>query len=160
VISAKRRVGEKLGQILVRNGSISEEQLQRALDLQKREGGLLGEILVKLGYVDEQEIVQALTAQYGFAYLPLENYEPNEKGTEIVPENVARQYSIIPVDIIGDLLTIVMANPLNEKAIEDIEMITKKKVQVFISTATSIHEAINKLYKKPQAQKQEKEQQQ
>ena len=145
---AKRRIGEKLGEILIRSGSISEDQLQRALDFQRREGGLLGEILVKLGYVNEREIVQALTAQYGFPYLPLENYEISEKCAQIVPENVARQYSIVPVDSIGNLLTIAMSNPLNEKAIEDIEMITRRKVQVFISTVTSIHEATKKLYKK------------
>ena len=148
VVSAKRRIGEKLGEILVRNGAISDDQLKKALDFQQQESGLLGEILVKLGYVNEREIVQALTAQYGFAYLPLENYEFNEKGAEMLPENVARQYSVVPVDVIGDLLTIVMSNPLNEKAIEDIEMITKKKVQVFISTVTAIQEALNKIYKK------------
>ncbi|MGD2279134.1 MAG: hypothetical protein PVH45_03445 [Candidatus Omnitrophota bacterium] len=148
VTSAKRRIGEKLGEILIRGGVISEEQLQRALDFQRNEGGLLGEILIKLGYVNEREIVQALTTQYGFPYLPLENYEPGEKAAGIVPENVARQYSIVPIDSMGNLLTIAMANPLNEKAIEDIEMITGHKVQVFISTVTAIHEAIKKIYKK------------
>lgn len=143
----EKRIVEKLGEILVQGGVISEQQLQRALDFQRREGGLLGEILIKLGYVNEREIVQALTAQYGFPYLPLESYDFNKEVAAILPENVARQYSIVPVDIIGDLLTVVMSNPLNEKAIEDIEMITKKKVQVFISTVTSIHEAINRLYK-------------
>lgn len=155
MVSAKRRIGEKLGEILIRSESISEDQLQRALDLQRREGGLLGEILVKLGYVNEREIVQALTAQYGFPYLPLENYDVSEKCAQIVPENVARQYSIVPVDSIGNLLTIAMSNPLNEKAIEDIEMITKHKVQVFISTVTSIHDATKKLYKKEDNDQQE-----
>jgi len=148
VVSAKRRIGEKLGEILIHGGAITDDQLQRALDFQRREGGLLGEILVKLGYVNEREIVQALTTQYGFPYLPLENYDPGDKGVKIVPENVARQYSVVPIDSIGNLLTIAMSNPLNEKAIEDIEMITSRKVQVFISTFTAIHEAINKIYKK------------
>lgn len=143
----EKRIIEKLGEILVQGGVISEQQLQRALDFQRREGGLLGEILIKLGYVNEREIVQAITAQYGFPYLPLENYDFNKEVARLLPENVARQYSIVPVDIMGDLLTVAMSNPLNEKAVEDVEMITKKKVQVFISTVTSIHEAINRLYK-------------
>ena len=143
----KRQLGEKLGEILVRNGTISEEQITRALDFQKREGGLLGEILIKLGYVNEQEIVQALTAQYGFPYLPLENYDLNKDCIGIVPENVARQYNLVPLDLIGDLLTIAMSNPLNSRAIDDLEMITKRKAQVFISTVTSINDSINKLYK-------------
>jgi type IV pilus assembly protein PilB len=143
----EKRVIEKLGEILVQSGTISDQQLQRALDFQRREGGLLGEILVKLGYVNEREIVQAITAQYGFPYLPLEDYDFNKEVAKVLPENVARQYSIVPVDIIGDILTVAMSNPINEKAIEDVEMITRKKVQVFISTVTSIHEAINRLYK-------------
>jgi type IV pilus assembly protein PilB len=147
-VNPERRIREKLGEILIRNGIISENQLQRALDFQRHEGGLLGEILVKLGYVNEREIVQALTTQYGFPYLPLESYDINEKAAGIVPENVARQYNAVPLDIMGDLLTIAMSNPLNERAIEDIELITKRKVQVFISTVTSIQEAINRLYRK------------
>lgn len=144
----EKRIVEKLGEILLQGGIISEQHLQRALDFQRREGGLLGEILVKLGYVNEREIVQALTAQYGFPYLPLEDYDFNKEVAGILPENVARQYSIVPIDIIGDLLTVAMSNPLNEKAIEDVEMITKKKVKVFIGTVTAIHEAINKIYKR------------
>lgn len=143
----QKRIGKKLGEILLRNGVISEENLKRALDFQRHEGGLLGEILVKLGYVNERDIVQAITIQYGFPYLPLENYELNKDIIKVVPENVARQYSLVPIDVIGDILTIAMSNPLNEEAIEDLEMITKKKIQVFISTVTSVHEALNKLYK-------------
>jgi type IV pilus assembly protein PilB len=147
-VTPRKRVGEKLGEILVRSGALGQEQLQRALDFQRSEGGLLGEILVKLGYVNERAIVQALTEQYGFPYLPLECYEFDKEGAAIVPENVARQYSLVPIDIVGEMLTVAMSNPLNENAIEDVEMITKKRVQVFISTVTSIHDAINRLYKK------------
>lgn len=142
----EKRVGKKLGEILVKSDIITEDQLKRALDFQKREGGLLGNILVRLGFVKELDIVQALVVQYGFAYLPLENYDLKKELSKVIPENVARQYSIVPLDIIGGILTVVMSNPLNEKAIEDVEMITKKKVQVFVSTITSIYEALNKLY--------------
>ncbi|MEA3489194.1 MAG: hypothetical protein U9R44_02480 [Candidatus Omnitrophota bacterium] len=143
----EKRISKKLGEILVNNEVITQEQLRRAVDFQRHEGGLLGEILVKLGYVNELDIVQALTVQYGFPYLPLEDYELKKEVGKMIPENVARQYSIIPIDVIGSILTIAMSNPLNEKAIEDIEMMTEKKVQVFISTVTAIHESLNKLYK-------------
>ncbi len=146
-MTAQERVGKKLGEILVRNGIITREQLERTLEYQRREGGLLGQILVKLGYVNERDIVQALTVQYGFPYLPLENYELAKESGKIIPENVARQYNIVPLDVIGNILTVAMSNPLNEKAIEDVEMITKKKVRVFISTVTAVSETLDKLYK-------------
>ena len=143
----EKRKEQKLGEILVQNEVISEEQLNRSLDLQRHEGGLLGEILVKLGYVNEEDIVQALTEQYGFPYLPLENYDLKKEMKDVIPENVSRQYSVVPVDVIGNILTVAMSNPLNEKAVEDIEMMADKKVRVFISTVTSVRDALNVLYK-------------
>jgi type IV pilus assembly protein PilB len=101
---------------------------------------------VTLGYVTEEEIAQVLTVQYGFPYLPLENYEINPEVIKIISENVARQYNLIMVDRIGDLVTIAMSNPLNAQAIEDVELISKCKVQVFVSTMTDINNAIKKYY--------------
>jgi len=124
---AENNAWKKLGEILLQSDILSKEQLKMALDLQRREGGLLGEILIKLGYVNERDIVQALTVQCGFPYLPLEHYELNKEIKNLLPENVARQYCIVPLDVIGNILTIAMSNPLNEKAVEDIEMITKKR---------------------------------
>ena len=147
-MSPEKRIIEKLGEILIKNGLISQQQLQRALDFQRGEGGLLGEILVKLGYVNERDIVQALTVQYGFPYIPLENYELKKDMASVLPENVARQYGIVPIDLMGNILTVAMSNPLNKRAIEDVEMLTRKKVQVFIGTVSGIYSALNKLYKK------------
>jgi len=139
---------KKLGEILKSSGLISELQLQKALEFQKGEGGLIGEVLIKLGFVKEIDIVQALTAQYGFPYMPVENYELDHEIVKIVPENMARQYGLVPIGVMGDILTVAMSNPLNEKAIEDLEDLTKKKVQVFITTVSGISGALNKLYKK------------
>jgi len=142
----KKRTDEKLGEILVRQGTISEKQLTEALETQKTEHGLLGEILIRMGAVNERQIAQALTSQYGFPFIPLENYDFDTEAANLIPENVARQYRLVPLDVIGDVLIIAMSNPLNTSAIEDIEMITKKKVQVFIAVITSINEALNKIY--------------
>ena len=127
-------------------GVITKAQLEKALQVQKEKGGLLGQILVVLGFTREEEIAQALTVQYGFPYLPLQNYELNRNIVAMVPENVARQYCMISVDKIGDTLTVAMSNPLNVKAIEDIELLTKCKVQVFVSTLTDINNAIARFY--------------
>jgi type IV pilus assembly protein PilB len=144
--SAEKR--KKLGEILKSSGLISEHQLQEALESQKGEGGMIGEVLVKLGFVGEIDIVQALTTQYGFPYMPVENYELNHEMTKTIPENVAQQYALVPIDVMGDILTVAMSNPLNDRAIEELEKLTQKKVQVFISTVSGIAGAIKKLYKK------------
>ena len=127
-------------------GVISQAQLDKALKIQKEKGGLIGQIFVMLGYVKEEEIAQVLTVQYGFPYLPLESYEISADMIKLIPENVAKQYNLIAIDKIGNLLTISMSNPLNIQAAEDIEMLSGCKVQVFISTMTDITNAIKKYY--------------
>ena|SRR3989338_5940444 len=142
----KRMISKQLGDLLVERKVITQSQLDTAIKVQKDKGGLLGQVLVMLGYVKEEEIAQAITLQYGFPFLPLENYEINQEALTLVNANVARQYNLIPVDRIGELLTVAMSNPLNTQAIEDVEMITKCQVQIFVSTISAITRAISKYY--------------
>jgi len=142
----RRLVKKQLGELLIERGIITRSQLDKALRVQRDKGGLLGQVLVVLGFAGEEEIAQALTVQYGFPYLPLQNYELNKAIVQLIPENVARQYCLVAVDKIGDTLTVAMSNPLNMKAIEDIELLTKCKVQVFVSTMTDVLNAAEKFY--------------
>src|SRR6185503_12906019 len=106
-------------------------------------------VLVELRFATEKDIAQALTAQYGFPYLPLSNYEIDQEVIDTVPENICRKFCLIPIDRIGKSLTLAMANPLNVQAAEDVELITGCTVQVFVSTSTEVKETLNKYYKKP-----------
>ena len=143
----RRIINKQLGELLVERGIIKQDQLEKALDLQKEKGGLIGEVLVELGFVKEEDIAQALTAQYGFRYLPLANYEISPEIVNIVPGRVAQQYLLLPIDKIGNNLTLAMSNPLNMQAIEDVELLSACSVQVFVSTASDIKKAIEKYYK-------------
>ncbi|MDP3787556.1 MAG: hypothetical protein Q8R05_08475 [Candidatus Omnitrophota bacterium] len=148
MLPPRRVITKTIGQLLLEKGVIKQAQLEEALKIQKEKGGLLGQILAGLGYVTEEQIAQAITVQYGFPYLPLSNYDTDENAIKLVPENVARQYCLIPIDKIGNTVTIAMADPLNTQAIEDIELLTNSSVQIFVSTATDIKQAIDKSYKK------------
>jgi len=146
--STKRVITKTIGQLLLEKGIIRQPQLDEALKAQKEKGGLLGQILASLGYVTEEQIAQAITVQYGFPYLPLSNYEMDDAAVKMVPENVARQYCLIPIDKIGNTVTVAMADPLNTPAVEDIELVTGCSIQIFVSTTTDIRQAIDKFYKK------------
>ena len=146
--SFKRVTTRQLGELLIERKVIQPEHLQKALDYQKVNGGLIGEILVQLGFAKEEDIAQVLTAQYGFPYLPLANYDIDMETVKVVPEHVARQYCLIPIDKIGNNLTVAMSNPLNTQAIEDVEMISQCVVQAFVSTTTDIRKAIERCYAK------------
>jgi len=143
----RKILNKQLGELLIERGIINDQQLTKALAIQKDKGGLIGEILVELGYVKEEDIAQSLTAQYGFPYLPLSNYDINSEIVNIVPGRVARQYLLVPIDKIGNNLTLAMSNPLNVQAIEDVELLSGCSVQTFVSTSSDIKKAIGKYYK-------------
>ena len=142
----KRIISKQLGELLLDKKIISERQLQKALAIQKDKGGLIGGILVLLGFATEEQIAQSLTTQFGYPYLPLTNYEIDAKIVKLIPENVAVQYNMVIIDKIGNSLTVAMSDPLNIHAIEDVELITNCKVQVFVSTQTDIKESIKRYY--------------
>ena len=145
-MAPRRMIAKKLGELLVERKVITPEQLSEAFKVQQERGGLLGQILVGLGYATEEAVAQALTAQYGFPYLPLKHYAIDNELLGLIPENVARQYCLIPVDKIGGMLTVAMADPLNSKAVEDIEMISRCSVQVFVATMSDVIDAIERCY--------------
>jgi type IV pilus assembly protein PilB len=143
----KRLVSKQIGEILKEGGLITEGQLKDALEVQSQKGGLIGEILITLGYATEEAIAQALTIQYGFPYLPLDSYEIDKEIIKLIPVEIAKRCSVIPIDKIGATLTLAMVNPLDAVALEEIEKLTKCIVQPFVTTATSLQNALKKYYR-------------
>lgn len=144
----RRLVPKLLGELLVERRLITPAQLDEALKLQSTQGGLLGQLLVSLGYTTEADVVQAITTQYGLPYLPLKQYSVDPDVIKLIPENVARQYCLMPVDHIGDTITIAMADPFNQHAVEDIELLHHCVAQIFVSTPSDILDAIQRHYRK------------
>lgn len=143
---ARRVITKRIGEVLLDRALINQQELDKALAHQQAHGGLMGQILIQLGFVTEEEIALALTAQYGFPYLPLDNYEIDTGLTTLVPEPVARKYCLIPIDRIGNALTLAMSDPSNVQAIEEVELLTKCVVQTFVSTPSDIGKALDKYY--------------
>jgi len=141
-----KKIDKPLGQILAERGVITTDQLKEALVAQKRQGGLIGEIIVSLGFAKEEDISYCLSLQFGYPYLPLENYQVSEEVISIVPKNVCGHYCLLPIDKIGSTLTLAMANPLNIHAIEDLEDLTHCDIQIFVSTPSDIRSGINRFY--------------
>jgi hypothetical protein len=143
----RRIITKPLGELLIDLGIISRENVNKALEIQKQKGGLFGEILVEMGVAKEEDIAQVLTVQYGFPYLPLANYDISPDIIKLIPVKIAKDYNLIPIDKIGSNLTLAMSNPLNNKAIEEVETLCKCNVQVFIATMSDVKNAIVKYYK-------------
>jgi len=143
----RRIITKPLGELLIDLGIVSKESVEKALQTQKLKGGLIGEILVEMGCAKEEDIAQVLTVQYGFPYLPLGNYDISPDVIKLVPLKMANEYHFIPIDKIGSNLTLAMSNPLNNKAIEEVEHLCGCNVQVFIATMSDVKNAIAKYYK-------------
>src|SRR3989338_4757310 len=119
-----------LGGILIKRKLLTDKQLEDALEVQKKEKGLLGEVLVKLGYVEEKNIVVALIIQCGIPYIAVNKYQIDPKLLSIFPEKLAREFHAIPFDRAGDILNVVMTDPLNEDIKKELEFATKCKIAV------------------------------
>ncbi|MEW6757497.1 MAG: type IV-A pilus assembly ATPase PilB [Acidobacteriota bacterium] len=139
-------MAERLGEMLLKAGLISQQQLQEALALQKSNGGKLGYNLVRLGHVKEEDITSLLSEQYGVPAIHLEHFEIDESVLKHIPSDVAQKYLVIPIERTGATLTVAMADPSNVFALDDIRFITGYQVEPVVASEASIREAIAKYY--------------
>ena len=135
-----------LGEILIQRKKITREQLQAALSTQKAKPGFLGEILVSMGLLDERDIVVAIVIQCGLPYIAVNKYSIDPGIVRLIPKDVAQKERVIALDRIGDVLSVVMVNPLAEDKKSYLESLTKCHIATFISTKTEIEEAIARNY--------------
>ena len=141
----------KLGQLLVNNNIINEEQLDKALDLQKKEGGRVGSNLIKLGFVTEENLVEFLSQQYGVPSATISTEEFDDSIIKFIPYDVAQKYQIFPVSKNGATLTLAMTDPSNVFAIDDVKFMTGYEVTPVVASESAIKEAIARYYEQSDA---------
>lgn len=142
-----RVVTKRIGELLVERGIITQAQLDEALNVQKENKKLLGEILIELGYATEEEVMICLTTQYGVPYLPLESYEIDQEIINSVSSELVHKYHFIPIDKLGNLITIVTSDIIDYDILKETEKALGCKVQSFVTTPSALSKAIEKYYK-------------
>lgn len=142
ILSKKMRLGDAL----ISEGLINEEQLQQALALQKKSGKRLGAVLVEMHLVTEQDIVQILSKQLRIPFIDLSNYLIDPVIAKLVPEHIAKRHMLIPINKVGNKLTVAMVDPLNIIAIDDIQLMTGLMVKPVVATHTDINKALQDAY--------------
>jgi len=136
----------KIGEYLLNDKKITEEQLGKALEVQGKEPGKLGSVLIRLGYVTEEDIAQALSKQFGYPSINLSKFEIDLRVLELIKPELSRKHIVIPVHRIGSILTMAMADPSNLFVQEEIRFSTNLRIQAVIAPESSILDAINKFY--------------
>src|SRR3989304_1246372 len=120
---------KKLGEMLIAEGLINEEQLGRALEEQKRRGDRLGVVLKSLGLGTEADFIKVFGRQMGIRHMVLSHVLVDPEVVKLVPETVARRYQLVPLFQKDNHLTVAMVDPLNVYALDDLVRLTRMEVQ-------------------------------
>src|SRR5499425_1296375 len=139
-------VSRRLGDLLVREGLIDNEQLARALQEQKGSNDKLGGILVKLNFVTEDKLIAFLSRQYGIQSITLSQLDVDPEVLKLVPEQIARKYEVLPIQRQGNQVTLAMADPTNVFALDDVGFMTNLQVIPVVASQAAIRAAIDRSY--------------
>ncbi len=137
----------ELGKILVKAGKITDEQLLKALELQRTGGGKLGEILVKIGAVPDENIIsEFIGKQLNIGAIRLTDIELNPEIVKLIPQDIARKFNVIAVSKLGKTLIVAISDPNNIYVLDAIKFITGCNIQPVITPENTIQNAIESHY--------------
>jgi general secretion pathway protein E len=143
----------RIGDLLIKHTSLTAEQLDEALKIQKKEGGLLGEILVRKNMILPHEIMRALCLQIGLPFA--EDLKPNDIDPQLVtniPINYAKTKEVLPLGkeetARGFTLVVAVSDPFNEAVLDDLHVLTGMPIRFVVSTPMRIQDAINRVYER------------
>jgi type IV pilus assembly protein PilB len=136
----------KLGEVLIKQGLISEDMLGRALDEQKKDGTRLGTTLIKLGFLKEDDLLNALSRHFGVESIDLRKQELDPSVLKLIPGELAGKYLVVPVKRFGRSLTLAMINPGDVTAVEDIKFATGFEILPCVASEEQLLKIINDHY--------------
>jgi len=138
----------RLGEILVQQKLLSEEQLKNALAAQKKTGRRLGRVVIELGFVTEEQISQALARQLGVPFVNLKHYKLKREVTLKLPETQARRYRALALDEAGDHYRVAMADPTDLAAYDGLTAALKRNIELVVVTETELLQVIDRTYRR------------
>jgi type IV pilus assembly protein PilB len=136
----------QIGDLLVKENLITQDQLELALKHQRQSGGRLGTVLLNLGMVQDDDITSVLSRQYGVPSINLAYFEIDPAVIRLIPVETAQKYMVVPLSRVGSTLTIATADPTNVFAMDDIKFMTGFNVEPVVASEASIQEALEKYY--------------
>ena len=135
-----------LGQMLVQAGKIDENQLKKALDIQKEKDVYIGVIFRELGYLDEKELNKYISQQMQIPSIPLGHYDIDKSSLDLIPEKTVRSYKMLPLFQLNNTLNIAVIDPLDTSPINAARKVTGLKIEPVIVTETELENAIDLFY--------------
>ncbi|MEO7712985.1 MAG: ATPase, T2SS/T4P/T4SS family [Gemmatimonadaceae bacterium] len=145
-MAAPAATSERLGDLLVREGLITREQLEKALQEQKQNGTRVGYNLVKLGFIAETELTKMLARQFKMPAVDLSRFEVDPRIAKLIPADLAIKHLVLPLKRDGRTLTVAMADPTNLGVLDDLKFITRYDIFPVIGGEFTLKSAIDKIY--------------
>jgi type IV pilus assembly protein PilB len=142
----RHRRSSKLGDILLKTGDLSRDQLETALAEQRRSGQALGDVLLRLGLVSEERLRMALCRQLHIRFFSLDTIIIDPTLRNLVNEKFAMKHRTVPLARVGNLLVVAMDDPTQTRVVDDLQRSTGLKIEVITSTSAHITRALERLY--------------
>jgi type IV pilus assembly protein PilB len=147
-MAAPNPANERIGDLLVREGLITREQLEKALQEQKQNGTRVGFNLIKLGFIQELELIRTLAKQFKMPAVDLSKFVVDPKIAKMIPSDLATKNLVVPLKRDGRQLTVAMADPTNLGVLEDLKFITRYDIIPVIAGEFTLKSIIEKIYGK------------
>ncbi len=136
----------RLGDLLISQGLLTEEQLKMALDEQKRSGRKLGRIFVDSGYVTEEGISKALAGQLRIPFIDLKQFNPKQELIKLLPEAQARRFRALVLDEVGGRLRVGFTDPTDLAAYDEIVRVVRRDIEQAVVTESQLLATIDRVY--------------
>jgi type IV pilus assembly protein PilB len=144
---------DDLKNILLRDNHISAQDLDRALSEQKSSGGELSKILIRLKIIDEDTLSQVISEGLGLPPINISRLKIDPSVIKLVSRDIAYKYKIMPISLMGDHLTLAMADPLNIFVIDNVHALTGYKINPIIGRAKDLEDTLQKYYVEAETEK-------
>jgi len=136
----------RLGELLVRNNLLTEDQVSKAISEQKMNKERFVATLIRLKYISEDDLAAFLSRQYGAPAINLAEFEVDTDVVKLISADVVQKYHLVPINRAGSTLIVAMSDPSNIFAIDDIKFMTGHNVEVVVATESAIKDAIDRYY--------------
>ena len=138
----------RLGDLLIPQGLLTDEQLEFALDEQKRSGRKLGRIVVESSFVTEEAISQALARQLKIPYVDLKHFNPQQKLISLLPEAQARRYRAVVLDEVDSRLRVGFVDPTDLQAFDDVVRVLRREIDLAVVSEGPLLGLIDRVYRR------------
>ncbi|MDQ6883320.1 MAG: GspE/PulE family protein [Candidatus Dormibacteraeota bacterium] len=146
-LSGGPRPVKRLGELLIENGLLTKEQLQRGLDEQKRSRLPLGQVLLAAGLVDEKALAGMLSLHFNVPLIDFSRARVEKDALALIPESYAREHSILPIRLQKDELEIATIDPGDLALLAELKVLTRRRIKPLIGVRSEIDRAIGQFYK-------------